>query len=164
MTQILHNRFIHALSHAIERNGIEPAALVLEVTESAFAEDLEKVCAVLSEVRRRGISVAIDDFGAGYSSLAYLSRLPVDSVKIDAVFVRDFSRGGEAIIAATLALAQKLQIEAVIEGVETADSLDQVRRLGATKVQGYLFARPMPATLLRSWHSEFAAREPAAAM
>jgi diguanylate cyclase (GGDEF)-like protein len=163
MTQILHDRFIFAVSHAIERSGIEPAALVLEVTESAFAEDLEKVCAVLSEVRRLGISVAIDDFGAGYSSLAYLSRLPVDSVKIDAVFVRDFSRGGEAIIGAALAVAQKLQIEAVIEGVETADSLDQVRRLGATKVQGYLFARPMPATLLRSWHSEFVAHELAVA-
>jgi diguanylate cyclase (GGDEF)-like protein len=156
MTQILDNRFIHTLSHNIERNGIEPAQLVLEVTESAFAEDLQKVCAVLSEVRRLGISVAIDDFGAGYSSLAYLSRLPVDCVKIDAVFVRDFCRGGEAVIGAALDLAQKLRIEAVVEGVETADSLDQVRRLGATKVQGYLFARPMPATLLRSWHAEFA--------
>jgi predicted signal transduction protein with EAL and GGDEF domain len=159
VTQILDSRFIHALSHAIERNGIEPSALVLEVTESAFAEDLDKVCSVLSEVRRLGVSIAIDDFGAGYSSLAYLSRLPVDSVKIDAVFVRDFNRGGEAIIGAALAVAQKLQIEAVVEGIETADSLDTVRRLGATKVQGYLFARPMPATMLRRWHSEFAARQ-----
>ena len=156
VTQILHGRFIHALAHSIEHNGLEPSALVLEVTESAFAEDLEKVCAVLSEARRLGVSVAIDDFGAGYSSLAYLSRLPVDSLKIDAAFVRDFSRGGEAIIGATLAVAQKLGIEAVVEGIETRDALEQMRRLGATKIQGYFFARPMPATRLRKWHADFA--------
>jgi EAL domain-containing protein (putative c-di-GMP-specific phosphodiesterase class I) len=73
-------------------------ALELEVTETVFAEDLEKVCAVLREARALGIRVAIDDFGAGYSSLAYLSRLPVDTLKIDAVFVRDFKCGGEAMI------------------------------------------------------------------
>jgi EAL domain-containing protein (putative c-di-GMP-specific phosphodiesterase class I)/GGDEF domain-containing protein len=155
VAHILHGRFIHALSQSIEKSGLNPAALELEVTETVFAEDLNKVCAVLSEARNLGISVAIDDFGAGYSSLAYLSRLPVDTLKIDAVFVRDFNRGGEAIIGAALAVAKKLKIEAIVEGIETADSLDKIRGLGATKVQGYLFARPMPAMMLTSWHSDF---------
>ena len=155
VAHILHGRFIHALSQSIEKSGLNPAALELEVTETLFAENLDKVCAVLSEARNLGISVAIDDFGAGYSSLAYLSRLPVNTLKIDAVFVRDFNRGGEAIIGAALAVAKKLKIEAIVEGIETADSLDKIRGLGATKVQGYLFARPMPAMMLTSWHSEF---------
>jgi hypothetical protein len=83
------------------------------VTETVFAEDLDKVCAVLCEARALGIRVAIDDFGAGYSSLAYLSRLPVDTLKIDAVFVRDFKCGGEAIIGAALAVAKQIKIEAI---------------------------------------------------
>jgi len=155
VSQILHGGFIQLLSQSIKKSGLEPAALELEVTETVFAGDLDRVCTVLSEVRRLGLRVAIDDFGTGYSSLAYLSRLPVDTLKIDAVFVRDFNRGGEAIIGAALAVAKKLQIEAIVEGIETSDSLDKIRRLGATKVQGYLFARPMPAMALMNWHSEF---------
>jgi len=155
VSQILHRGFIGVLSQSIENSGLEPAALELEVTETVFAEDLEKIRAVLTAVRRLGLSVAIDDFGTGYSSLAYLGSLPVDTLKIDAVFVRNFDRGGEAIIGAALAVAKKLRIEAIVEGIETSDSLDKIRRLGATKVQGYLFARPMPVTTLMSWHSEF---------
>jgi EAL domain-containing protein (putative c-di-GMP-specific phosphodiesterase class I)/PleD family two-component response regulator len=155
ITQLLHPRFIHGLSQCLEKSELEFAALELEVTETVFAGDLEKVCDVLSKARDLGISVAIDDFGAGYSSLAYLSRLPVDTLKIDAVFVRDFNHGGEAIIGAALAVAKTLKIDVIVEGIETADSLDKIRGLGATKAQGYLFARPMPATMLGSWHSEF---------
>ena len=154
VAQLLHRQFIHALSQSIKNSGLEPMALELEVTETVFAEDLDKVCAVLREARALGIRVAIDDFGAGYSSLAYLSRLPVDTLKIDAVFVRDFQCGGEAIIGAALAVAKQLKIEAIVEGIETAEMLDKICGLGATKVQGYCFARPMPATMLRDWHSQ----------
>lgn len=154
VAQLLHRHFIHALSQSIKKGGLEPMDLELEVTETVFAEDLDKVCAVLREARSLGIRVAIDDFGAGYSSLAYLSRLPVNTLKIDAVFVRDFQCGGEAIIGAALAVAKQLKIEAIVEGIETAEMLDKICGLGATKVQGYFFARPMPATMLRGWHSE----------
>jgi predicted signal transduction protein with EAL and GGDEF domain len=154
VAQLLHRQFIHALSQSIKKGGLEPMALELEVTETVFAEDLDKVCTVLLEARALGIRLAIDDFGAGYSSLAYLSRLPVDTLKIDAVFVRDFKCGGEAIIGAALAVAKQLKIEAIVEGIETTEMLDKICGLGATKVQGYLFARPMPATMLRGWHSE----------
>jgi predicted signal transduction protein with EAL and GGDEF domain len=154
VAQLLHRQFIHALSQSINNGGLDPTALELEVTETVFAEDLDKACAVLREVRALGIRVAIDDFGAGYSSLAYLSRLPVDTLKIDAAFVRDFHCGGEAIIGAALAVAKQLKIEAIVEGIETAEMLDKICGLGATKVQGYFFARPMPAAMLRGWHSE----------
>ncbi len=148
--------FVDRVSHALATSGLAPSSLELEVTESVFAVDLDKICAVLADVRRLGVSVAIDDFGAGYSSLAYLSRLPVDILKVDGAFIRDFHRGGETIIGATLAMARKLELEVIIEGVETAQAVEQVRRLGATKIQGYHFARPMPAAHLSDWHRTFA--------
>ena len=147
--------FLDNVSHSLAASGLAATSLELEVTESVFAEDLDKICAVLADVRRLGISVAIDDFGAGYSSLVYLSRLPVDILKVDGVFIRDFDRGGETIIGATLAMAHKLALEVVVEGVETAQAVEQVRRLGATKIQGYHYARPMPAARLSDWHRTF---------
>jgi EAL domain-containing protein (putative c-di-GMP-specific phosphodiesterase class I) len=102
--------------------------------------------------------VAIDDFGAGYSSLSYLARLPVDVLKIDRSFVEDFDRGGETIIAAALSVARKLKLEVIVEGVETVSQLERLRALGACKFQGYLFARPMPAASLPSWHEDFDSR------
>ncbi len=147
--------FLDCVSDSLAASGLAATSLELEVTESVFAEDLDKVCAVLADLRRLGISVAIDDFGAGYSSLAYLSRLPVDILKVDGVFIRDFDRGGETIIGATLAMAHKLALEVVVEGVETAQAVEQVRRLGATKIQGYHYARPMSAAHLSDWHRTF---------
>ena len=155
VAQILDSRFMQCLYQAIETSGIEATALELELTETVFAEDLERVCKLLSEVRLLGVRVAIDDFGAGYSSLAYLARLPVDVLKIDRTFVQDFDRGGEAIIGAALSVAHTLKIEVIVEGVETALELKRVRALGARKIQGFLFARPMPAAALLSWHEEF---------
>lgn len=161
-TQVLDSRFMSSLYTAIETNGIDPTAIELELTETVFAEDLDRVCKVLLEARLLGVSVAIDDFGAGYSSLAYLSRLPVDVLKIDRSFVQNFNRGGEAIIGAALEVAHKLNLEVIVEGIETAAEYERVRALGATKVQGFFFAHPMPAANLLGWHEEFAARRGAA--
>jgi diguanylate cyclase (GGDEF)-like protein len=161
-TQILDSRFMSSLYTAIETSGIEPTAVELELTETVFAEDLDRICKLLSEARLLGVSVAIDDFGAGYSSLAYLSRLPVDILKIDRSFVQYIDRGGEAIIGAALEVAHKLNIEVIVEGIETAAEYERVRALGATKVQGFFFAHPMPAANLLSWHEEFEARRGAA--
>lgn len=158
VTQILDANFMHSIDVALERSGLAASALELEVTESVFAEDIDTVCNLLAEVRGLGIRVALDDFGAGYSSLHYLSRLPVDVVKIDGIFARDFDKGGEAIIGAALSIAEKLGIEAIVEGIETELMLQQVRKLGATKVQGYLYAKPMPGIALRAWLREFTAR------
>lgn len=158
VAQILDSRFMYCLYAALETSGIEPGALELELTESVFAEDLDRVCKLLSDVRLLGVRIAIDDFGAGYSSLAYLARLPVDVLKIDRTFVQYFDRGGEAIIGAALAVAHTLKIEVIVEGIETGLELERVRALGATKVQGFFFARPMPAASLMSWHEQFDSR------
>ncbi len=154
--QILNSRFMYCLYQAIQTSGLDPSALEIELTETVFAEDLDRVSKLLSEVRLLGVSVAIDDFGVGYSSLAYLARLPVDVLKIDRTFVRDFERGGEAVIQAALSVANTLNIEVIVEGVETASELERVRALGAKKIQGFFFARPMPAAALSSWCANFA--------
>lgn len=158
VTQILDTNFMNSIYVALERSGLAASALEIEVTESVFAEDIDTVCKLLSEVRALGIRVALDDFGAGYSSLHYLSRLPLDVVKIDAIFVRDFDSGGDAIIGAALSIAEKLKIETIVEGIETESMLDRVRQLGAIKVQGYLYARPMPDVALARWLREFSAK------
>jgi predicted signal transduction protein with EAL and GGDEF domain len=143
--------FMHGIFMALEKSGIGPTALELEITESVFADDLESVCQILSELRALGIQIALDDFGAGYSSLHQLRRLPVDVVKIDGIFARDFDHGGEAIMNAALSIARSLNIEAVVEGVENTSMLRKVLALGATKIQGYVFARPMPVCQLEAW-------------
>jgi EAL domain-containing protein (putative c-di-GMP-specific phosphodiesterase class I) len=106
---------------------------------------------VLSQLHERGARIAIDDFGTGYSSLAYLSQFPVDVLKVDRCFVRTFGTGGESIIDAALSIARNRSMSVVIEGVETAPALQQVRRLGAALVQGYFFARPMTAVATAEW-------------
>lgn len=158
VTQLLDSRFMYVLCQAIERSGIDPACLELELTETVFAGDLDRVCTLLSKIRLLGVSIAIDDFGAGYSSLAYLARLPVDVLKIDRTFVHDLDRGGGTIIEAALAAAHALKIEVIVEGIETELQLERVRTLGATKVQGFVFAQPMPAPSLSSWHELYANR------
>ena len=142
----------------METGGLHASSLELEVTESVFAEDLDAVCRILDEARNLGVRIALDDFGAGYSSLHHLNRLPLDLVKIDGVFARDFAAGGEAIIAAAVSIAHKLGIESIVEGIENSSMLASVRALGASKIQGYLYARPMPLNELSAWIAEFAAQ------
>ncbi len=155
VTQLLDAGFLSGLYLALEESRLDPSALELEVTESVFAQDLDQVRSLLLDIKRIGIRIAIDDFGAGYSSLAYLNKLPVDALKTDGIFMREFDTGGDAIVEATLQMARKLGFEAVVEGVETAERLEQVRSIGATLLQGYYFARPMPADALKAWRDHF---------
>lgn len=155
VTQLIDIQFMHNVYVALDQAGLAASALELEITESVCAENFDAVRQILTELRDLGVGIAIDDFGSGYSSLHYLSRLPVSAVKIDGSFVRDFEQGGEAVIAAALSIAEKLRIDAIVEGIETAAMLDQVRRLGAVKLQGYWFARPMPQAALSLWIAGF---------
>ncbi|HEY4998622.1 MAG TPA: EAL domain-containing protein, partial [Usitatibacter sp.] len=94
-----------------------------------------------------GVGIAIDDFGTGYSGLAYLKRLPIDTVKIDQSFVRDLTVDPDdaAIVTAIVAMSRSLGIDVVAEGVETEEQLEELKRLGCHRAQGFLLARPMPA-------------------
>jgi diguanylate cyclase (GGDEF)-like protein len=133
---------------AIWRNGIKPECLVLEITESALADEHEEQTAErLNQLKDLGVKLAIDDFGTGYSSLARLGRLPVDSIKIDKSFVDGLLHGAEdsALARAVLKLGGTLGLETTAEGIETTGQLDTLRSLGCVNGQGFYLSRPMEA-------------------
>ncbi|GAC1306030.1 MAG: hypothetical protein NVSMB16_01790 [Acidimicrobiales bacterium] len=130
---------------ALRATGVDPSSLVLELTETAAAADIDLVALTLSEVRTMGVRWAIDDFGTGYCGLSYLSRLPVDTLKIDKSFVQGDVEADRTIVSAIVALGHSLGMSIVAEGVETAEQLLHLESLRCDRAQGYLFGRPMPA-------------------
>jgi EAL domain-containing protein (putative c-di-GMP-specific phosphodiesterase class I)/FixJ family two-component response regulator len=143
--------FLPHLEQCLSLPCLSAGILELELTESALAKDIDMLREHLIQARSLGVSISVDDFGTGYSSLSYLSHLPVDIIKVDRVFVRDFDEGGKSIIKAALGIARDFGREVIIEGVETEEMLQRVRDIGASLVQGYLFARPMPLSELGAW-------------
>nr|WP_246590159.1 EAL domain-containing protein [Marinobacterium ramblicola] len=133
--------------------GTTPAHLELELTESSLMENPEGVTGQLNQFRQAGVRIAVDDFGTGYSSLAYLRRLPIDILKIDRSFVSDaiVDEDDAQIIKTILALGQSLKLAVVAEGVESTSQAELLQSLGCDQVQGYLYARPMPASELETW-------------
>jgi diguanylate cyclase (GGDEF)-like protein/PAS domain S-box-containing protein len=144
--QFRDRRLTGAVRRALESSGLPPAQLVIEATESILLEDLEATLAVLRELKAMGVAVAIDDFGTGYSSLAYLKRFPLDTLKIDGSFVRDLACNPEdrAIVSAIIALSASLRLKVLAEGVETAEQASLLLELGCSRMQGYLYSRPLP--------------------
>ena len=130
---------------AADQAGLPPGCLVLELTERALV-DLDLAREVVEAAQRNGLQLAIDDFGAGYSSLGLLHALPVDGVKIDRSFVRDLeaSRPARAVVRAVVGLSREMGMRAIGEGVETPGQLRALRAAGARYAQGYLFSRPVP--------------------
>jgi EAL domain-containing protein (putative c-di-GMP-specific phosphodiesterase class I) len=126
---------------------LDPSRLHLEVTETALVEDLDATADLLMEVRARGVRIALDDFGVGHSSLAYLERFPVDTVKIDQRFVRDVDhvRRSRELTAAVVSLAHQFGIRTIAEGVETASQARALHDMGCELAQGYYFSRAVPA-------------------
>ncbi|GAB7052518.1 putative bifunctional diguanylate cyclase/phosphodiesterase [Catenuloplanes indicus] len=140
---------VDQVSAILARTGLSPHDLVLELTESAVADD--GVCVTrLEELRRLGIRIALDDFGTGYSSLRYLTRLPVDILKLDRCFVSELNGEpeGSAVAEAVIRLSQVLHLDTVAEGIETAAQATELTLLGCRTGQGYHYARPMPAAEL----------------
>jgi diguanylate cyclase (GGDEF)-like protein len=136
----------------LEENGMRPAQLQLEVTESLAAQD-QQVQQRLHELKAIGITLALDDFGTGYSSLSSLHQLPVDTVKIDRSFVcqADTSQHHRVLIEATVKVAQSLGMSTVAEGIETEAQAAAVRDQQCAKGQGYLFSRPLTSGALLDW-------------
>lgn len=134
-------------------HGLPASALVLEVTESLLMEDRERAVRVLSRLRDDGVGVAIDDYGTGYSSLAYLASLPVTELKLDRTFVAALtgSARAESIVTSTLQLAHALGLVLVAEGAEDQDTVDALASIGCDVVQGYHLSRPLPPEALESW-------------
>jgi diguanylate cyclase (GGDEF)-like protein len=130
----------------IAKTGIEPHLLELEVTESAFMEDIQQTIRTLKELHALGIELAIDDFGTGYSSLSYLRQFPIDRLKIDQSFIRNaLNNPDDAAIAKTIiALGRSLNLKIIAEGVETEDHEQFLVAEGCDEVQGYRYSRPVP--------------------
>ncbi|MBT8224475.1 MAG: EAL domain-containing protein [Dactylosporangium sp.] len=131
--------------HTLSATGLDPARLLLEITESTLISDAASVVDRLRQIKDIGVRLAIDDFGTGYSSLSYLRRFPVDTIKIDRSFVEGIAAGwqGRAFLHTIVRLADTLSMTAVGEGIETEEQLCALRMLGCDFGQGFLFARPM---------------------
>lgn len=145
--------FTEFIKECIQRYGVEPQFIELELTESLLMQNIDKVVSTLDEIKRLGVKLAIDDFGTGYSCLSYLSRFPIDRLKIDQSFVRNIetSPANESIIRTIVALASSLSLEVIAEGIETAIERDMLEDLRCSEGQGYLFAKPMPAAEFARW-------------
>lgn len=126
---------------------VNPALLCLEITESAAMEDAEYTLATIAELQQLGVHLAIDDFGSGYSSFTYLRRLHVAKLKIDQGFIRELTSDArdQAIVQSIITLSRSLGFTTIAEGVETEGQLEMLRAMGCDEIQGFLFARPMPA-------------------
>jgi EAL domain-containing protein (putative c-di-GMP-specific phosphodiesterase class I) len=132
---------------ALQDMGLDARFLELEITESLLMENPEAAADTLRRLRARGVRLSIDDFGTGYSSLGYLKRFPLDKLKIDSSFVRDITSEPDdaAIATAIIAMAHRLKLKVVAEGVETEGQLDYLRQHCCDAVQGYYFSRPLTA-------------------
>lgn len=140
-------RLAERVKGALERSGLPPSRLELEITEGCLLADSPLVLEELEAIRALGVGIALDDFGVGYSSLAYLTRVPIDKLKIDGSFVASASGGNRAtppVLEAIVRLARALGLGIVAEGVETAEQLCLSRALGVDQIQGYHCGRPRP--------------------
>src|SRR4051812_35497149 len=143
--QLARPEFLGEVRDAIERAGLEPGILGLEITESVLMKDASAPRSTLDALRALGVRVLLDDFGTGYSSLSRLKGFPVDAIKVDRSFVDGLGAEDEdtAIVSAIVDIARSLGLSAIAEGVETPGQLQSLRQLGCTAAQGYLFAAPM---------------------
>jgi diguanylate cyclase (GGDEF)-like protein len=145
--QVAEGSLVASVARALEESGLEPDRLQLELTETVLMDDLDGHVALMNDLKALGVSLALDDFGKGYSSLSYLHRFPIDRIKIDRAFVRGLpeSRADRAIVSAVLSFAGALDLEVVAEGVETQAHVDALLALGCEYAQGFCFHRPAEA-------------------
>jgi EAL domain-containing protein (putative c-di-GMP-specific phosphodiesterase class I) len=146
-TQMTNDNLQHSIDKALHNYQLPAEALCLEITESALVTDDDLSRRFLNRLRDQGVRLSIDDFGTGFSSLAYLTKLPVHELKIDRAFVARLpsSHADLAVVASVVGLAHQLGLQALAEGVETEEQLTTVRRLGCDLVQGYVSGPPMDA-------------------
>lgn len=145
--QFARDDFPEVVERALEKSGVDPARIELEITESVFVGDLERTIRIFNELKALGVRLSLDDFGTGYSSLSYLRDAPFDKIKIDQSFVRgatESDNNNSSLIGAIVSLANALDMVTVAEGVETKDELALVKKLGATYLQGMIFSFAIP--------------------
>lgn len=151
--QFRHHGFKSQIARIIDSCSIDPRHLQIELTESAVIDNFEEAVATLNEIREMGVCVCLDDFGAGYSSLSYLSNLPLDKLKIDQSFVKNIDRHPptRSITQAIIALGRCLDLQVVGEGVESSETLEHMRELGCDHAQGFFYSEPLPVVEFEAW-------------
>lgn len=150
--QLAARGFVQNVVDTVDEFGLRPGSLCLEITERAVVQNIESTRRTLAELREAGVQIAIDDFGTGYAVLSHLKDLPVDTLKIDTVFVRELgvNAGDLAIVRAIIALAEAFGLQVVAEGVETSAAALTLMRHGCHRAQGFLFSRPVPGAAAES--------------
>ncbi len=143
--QLRSSYLVEEVSAVLQKTGLDPYSLELEITESALVDDAESVIAVLQDLKNLGVRLAIDDFGTGYSSLSYLKRFPVDVLKIDRSFIEKVGQDFKdtAMISGIITLAHTLGLKVVAEGIENAEQRALLQRVDCDLGQGYYFSEPI---------------------
>jgi len=143
--QLMHAEFTEQVASAVRDAGIRPDSLCLEITETTLIQSLDLAATVLRELRALGVQVYLDDFGSGYSSLSYLHRFPVNTLKIDRSFISDLGAQREqpAIVESIIGLARSVGANVIAEGVETRGQLRRLRHMGCGYAQGFLFSEAL---------------------
>jgi len=138
--------FVTQIQEAVQRHGINPARLKLELTESMLLDNIKDIIATMDTLKAIGIKFSLDDFGTGYSSLQYLKMLPLNQLKVDQSFVRDIAtdNSDKAIVLTIITMANSLDLNVIAEGVETEEQRQFLFENGCMSYQGYLFSRPVP--------------------
>jgi diguanylate cyclase (GGDEF)-like protein len=159
--QLRNQNFVAEIQQAVSVAADAAAGLQLEITESVIMQDVNHSVGSLLAIRALGVTIAIDDFGTGFSSLNYLAKLPVDTLKIDRSFVVEMvsATGGLTLVSVIINLAHALKLNTVAEGVETEEQLRQLRLLGCDEMQGYLFGKPVP---VESFEQKYLSLSPSA--
>jgi diguanylate cyclase (GGDEF)-like protein len=155
VAQLIRSDFVNIVQNALVSSGFPASNLHLELTESVFESNADKMLERIRALQAIGIKVSVDDFGTGFSSLSQLQKLSADIVKIDRSFVASMGEGGQAIIQATQFMAKELGYSVVAEGVETKAQADELSDIGIQCSQGYYFSYPMPIEELKSWYQNF---------
>jgi EAL domain-containing protein (putative c-di-GMP-specific phosphodiesterase class I) len=150
--QLDDDRIIDHIRHALQSSGLSPSALIIEVTESALMRDENAAARRMTAIKDLGVSVAVDDFGTGYASLAYLRKFPIDCIKIDKSFTSAIAASPESLtlIRTLVQLGKDLGLKTLAEGVETVGEMDLLREDRVNEAQGYLFARPLDPEIFES--------------
>ena len=149
VTQLYQPGAVYEVAEALERSGLDPASLIIEITETLLMNDVELIARTLDGLKRLGVQLAVDDFGTGYSSLQYLRRFPIDILKIAKSFVDGIAESGESALAqAIVDLGQSLALRVIAEGIETPEQVTRLHEMGCTWGQGYHFARPLDAATI----------------
>jgi diguanylate cyclase (GGDEF)-like protein len=153
--QFRSDNLLDEIDAALSETRLPASSLELEITESMVMENPDRVINLLDKIRSRGIHLSLDDFGTGHSSLAYLKRFPIDTLKIDQTFIKDTPANADdvAIARTIVAMAKSLGLVTVAEGVETAEQYELLKNMGCDQVQGYYFSVPLPADDFKTYYS-----------